>query len=193
MKPISAFITALQTRLPDGPPYFVIAYKIVLVAAGFFIAWMIVRGLLHFVQKRFSKYEFIRNNTEVFQLIRRVIFLALVLVAGTYLVRLTHVPILEKILHALIIIFLAIPAKNFLNIAIGYLQNKIAHRTESKIDDIVFELLAKFSGVIVLATAIIIALDLLGINVVPFIAGAGVAGVAIGQDKYRPLAPRPKI
>jgi small-conductance mechanosensitive channel len=31
-----------------------------------------------------------------------------------------------------------------------------------------------------LATAVIISLDLLGLNVVPFIAGAGVAGVAIG-------------
>lgn len=30
------------------------------------------------------------------------------------------------------------------------------------------------------ATAIIIALDLLGVNVLPFIAGAGAAGVAIG-------------
>ena len=52
--------------------------------------------------------------------------------------------------------------------------------TESKIDDIVFELLARFSGFIILATAVIISLDLLGLNVVPFIAGAGVAGVAIG-------------
>jgi small-conductance mechanosensitive channel len=54
------------------------------------------------------------------------------------------------------------------------------NNTESKIDDIVFELLARFSGIIILATAIIIALDILGVNVVPFIAGAGVAGVAIG-------------
>ncbi len=38
----------------------------------------------------------------------------------------------------------------------------------------------RFSGFIILATAIIIALDLLGVNVMPFIAGAGVAGVAIG-------------
>jgi MscS family membrane protein len=52
--------------------------------------------------------------------------------------------------------------------------------TESKIDDIVFELLARFSGFIILATAVIISLDLLGLNVVPFIASAGVAGVAIG-------------
>jgi small-conductance mechanosensitive channel len=180
MNRLFAFITELQTRLPDGPPYLVTAYQIVLVVAGFFIAWMILRALLHFVEKRFSKYEFIQNNIQVFQIFRRVIFLALVFVAGTYLVRLTRVPVLEKIFHALLIIFLAIPAKNFLVIAIGYLQNKIAHRTESKIDDIVFELLARFSGIILLATAIIIALDLLGINVVPFIAGAGVAGVAIG-------------
>ena len=132
------------------------------------------------MEKRISKYEFIQINTQVFKLIRRVMFLALVFVAGTYLFRLTRVPMLEKIFHALLIIFLAIPAKNFLVIAIGYLQKKIAHRTESKIDDIVFELLARFSGIIILATAIIIALDLLGVNVVPFIAGAGVAGVAIG-------------
>jgi small-conductance mechanosensitive channel len=52
--------------------------------------------------------------------------------------------------------------------------------TESEIDDIVFELLARFSGFIILATAVIISLDLLGLDVVPFIAGAGVAGVAIG-------------
>ena len=40
--------------------------------------------------------------------------------------------------------------------------------------------LTRFSNFIIYTVAIIIALDLLGINVVPFIAGAGVAGVAIG-------------
>jgi small-conductance mechanosensitive channel len=180
MNRLSAFITELQTRLPDDPPYLVTAYKIILVVAGFFVAWVILRWLLHFAEKRISKYEFIQINAQVFQLIRRAMFLALVMVAGTYLVRLTQVPILEKIFHALLVVFLAIPAKNFLVIAIGYLQNTIAHRTENKIDDIIFELLARFSGFIILATAIIIALDLLGVNVVPFIAGAGVAGVAIG-------------
>jgi len=175
MNRLFAFISELQSRLPDGPPYLVTAYQIILVVTGFFIAWMILKALLHFVEKRFSKYEFIQSNTQVFQIFRRVMFLVLVFVAGTYLVRLTRVPVLEKIFHALLIIFLAIPAKNFLVLAIGYLQNTIAHRTESKIDDIVFELLSRFSGVIILATAVIIALDLLGVNVVPFIAGAGVA------------------
>ena len=180
MNRLSAFITELQTRLLDHPPYLVIAYQIILVFAGVLFAWIILRWLLHFVEKKISKYEFIQINAQVFQLISRAMFLVLVMGAGTYLVRLTRVPILEKIFHALLIVFLAIPAKNFLVIAIGYLQNTIAHKTENRIDDIIFELLARFSGFIILATAIIIALDLLGVNVMPFIAGAGIAGVAIG-------------
>ena len=180
MNRLSAFIAELQTRFPSDQPYLIIAYQIILVVAGFFLAWVILRWLLHFVEKRISKYEFFQINAQIFKLIRRALFLSLVMVAGTYLVRLTHVPILEKIFHALLIICLAVPAKDFLVIAIGYLQKTIGHRTESKVDDIIFELLSRFSGFIILATAIIIALDLLGVNVMPFIAGAGVAGVAIG-------------
>ena len=119
MNQFLAFISALQARLPDGPPYLITAYHIILVVAGFLVVWMILRALLHFVEKRFSKYEFIQNNTQVFQLFHRVMFLALVFVAGTYFFRLTRVPILEKIFYALLIIFLAVPAKNFLVIAIG--------------------------------------------------------------------------
>jgi small-conductance mechanosensitive channel len=56
----------------------------------------------------------------------------------------------------------------------------VAHKTASKIDDILFDLLIRFSNFIIYTVAIIIALDLLGLTVVPFVAGAGVAGIAIG-------------
>ena len=180
MQNIHAFFSEIIAGLPTDSPYLIIITKIVIAIAGFFTTWFILRWLLHFVEKRLKTYEFIQINAQIFKIIRRALFLVLVMVAGTYLVRLAHVPILEKIFHAILIIFLAMPAKNFLVITIGYLQNTIGHRTESKIDDIIFELLARFSGFIILATAIIIALDLLGVNVMPFIAGAGVAGVAIG-------------
>ncbi len=127
MNQLSAFIGELKRLLPDDAPYLVTAYQVILVVAAIFVAWIMLRWLLHFVEKKISKYEFIQINAQVFQLIRRVLFLSLVMVAGTYLVRLTRVPILEKIFHALLIIFLAIPAKNFLAIAIGYLQNTIAN------------------------------------------------------------------
>jgi len=60
MNRLSAFIADLQTRLPEDLPYLVTAYKIILVIAGFFVAWIVLRWLLHFVEKRISKYEFIQ-------------------------------------------------------------------------------------------------------------------------------------
>jgi hypothetical protein len=57
MNRLSAVIAELQTRVPDGPPYLITAYRIILVVAAVFIAWMILRWLLHFVEKKISKYE----------------------------------------------------------------------------------------------------------------------------------------
>jgi small-conductance mechanosensitive channel len=88
--------------------------------------------------------------------------------------------LLEKIFQALFIILFAQPVKNFLIVTIRYLQSRVVHKTDTKIDDIIFDLLVRFSNFIIYIVAIVIALDLLGINVVPFVAGAGIAGVAIG-------------
>jgi len=180
MQSVTTLYEKLIALLPADSPRLLMVYKVVIAIAGFFIIWVILRWLLHFVERRLKKFEFVKANSRVFQLIRRVLLLALLLVVGTYLLRMTPIPILEKVFHALLIILLAVPVKNFLSIAIGFLQNKIAHQTENKIDDIIFELLSRFAGFIIIATAIIIALDSLGVNVMPFIAGAGVAGIAIG-------------
>ena len=180
MQQLSALINRLHSVLPTDSPFLIIVYKITIVVIEFFIVWLILRWLLHFVENRLKAYEFVQANSRIFQLIRRVLFLALLLAAGTYLIGLTKIAALEKFFHAVLIVFMAVPARDFLRIAITYLQSSIAHKTENKVDDIIFELLARFAGFIVFATAIVIALDLLGVNVMPFIAGAGVAGVAIG-------------
>jgi small-conductance mechanosensitive channel len=180
MQNVAAFFARIRSELPTDSPYLIIAYKVILAVVGFLVVWFLLRWLLHVVEKRIAKYEFIRNNYKVFLVIRKALFLSLLLAGGTYLLRMTQIPILERIFHALLIVMMAQPAKDFLIIAIGYLQTKIAHRTESKIDDIIFELLSRFAGFIILATAVVIALDFLGVNVMPFIAGAGVAGIAIG-------------
>jgi len=180
MQSIITLYEKLIARLPADSPHLLMVYKIAIAIVGFFIIWIILRWLLHFVERRLKKFEFVQVNDQVFLIIRRVLLIVLLAVVGTYLLRMTGVPILVRIFHALLILFLAIPVKNFLALAIGFLQNKVAHRTENKIDDIIFELLSRFAGFIIIATAVIIALDYLGVNVMPFIAGAGVAGVAIG-------------
>ena len=168
---MTAFYEKLVALLPADSPRLLVVYKVAIAIAGFFIIWIILRWLLHFVERLLKKFEFIQANSQVFQIIRRVLLLALLLVVGSYVLRMTQILLLVKIFHALLIILLAVPVKNFLSIAIGFLQSKIAHRTENKIDDIIFELLSRFAGFIIIATAIIIALDSLGVNVMPFIAG----------------------
>ena len=154
--------------------------KTVLALAVAYIIWLILKRILNSVEKKVQKYEFVKANAQIFNSFRKVLFYALVLVTGTYLIRLLKVQLMEKAFHALLIVLIAAPVTNFLIISIKYLQNTLADKTETKIDNIIFDLLNKFAGVIVYSIAILLALDFLGINVMPFVAGAGVAGIAIG-------------
>jgi small-conductance mechanosensitive channel len=124
--------------------------------------------------------DLIEIQKELFKDLRKVLLYALILVTGTYLIVLFDIMVLEKVFQALFIILFAGPINNFLVVTIRFLQQRVAKKTDSKVDDIVFDLLIRFSKFIIYTIAVIIALDRLGINVVPFIAGAGVAGVAIG-------------
>ena len=144
------------------------------------IAWFILKKVLNTFEKRIKKHTDLQINSQVFQTVRKVLFYALLLVTGTYLIRLFHIELIENIFYAIFIILIASPVNEFLIIAIKYLETHIADKTDTDIDNIVFDLLKKFAGAIIYITAIIIALDMLGVNVMPFIAGAGVAGIAIG-------------
>ncbi len=166
--------------ITENSVYLNILIKTVLALAVAFIIWLILKRILHSVGKKVEKYEFVKANTQIFGIIRKALFFALVLVTGTYLIRLLKVQLFEKVFYALLIILIAAPVTDFLIIALKYLENKLADRTETKIDDIIIDLLNKFAGVIVYSIAIILALDVLGVNVMPFVAGAGVAGIAIG-------------
>ena len=180
MDQLSAFFAKLETTLGIQAPYLTIALKVTLDIVGFLLAWLILRQVLKFIEKRMKKINLIEIQEQLFKIFRKALFYALVLVAGSYIIGLLNIALLEKIFHALFVILFAGPSKNFLIVTIRYLQSRVAHKTDSKIDDIVFDLLIRFADFIIYAVAIIIALDILGINVMPFIAGAGIAGLAIG-------------
>jgi small-conductance mechanosensitive channel len=180
MDQLNALFTKLETTLGIQAPYLKMAFKVTLTFIVFLIVWLILRQVLTFIEKRMKNFNLLEIQEQLFKIFRKALFYALVLVAGTYIIELFNFPLLEKIFQALFIILFAGPVANFLVVTIRYLQTRVARKTESKIDDIVFDLLIRFSNIIIYTIAIIITLDLLGINVVPFIAGAGIAGVAIG-------------
>ena len=180
MDQLNALFAKLETTLGLQAPYLKMAFKVTLTLIAFFVAWLILRQILSFIEKRMQKINLIEIQEPLFRIFRQALFYALVLLTGIYLITVFNIPFAGKILYALFIILFAGPVKNFLIVTIRYLQKQVAHKTKSKIDDIVFDLLIRFSDFIVYTVAIIIALDMLGVNVVPFIAGAGIAGVAVG-------------
>jgi small-conductance mechanosensitive channel len=174
---ILAFFTA-----PGGKemPFLVLIYKvgITLLLAG--LLWLIIKKVLATLEKRRNKVHIITITQEMIDLIRKALFYLLVLVTLNILLRLFQFSAAEPTLYAVFIVLLAGPVKNALIMLLTAMETHVASRTETKADDILFDLLNKFAGVIIYAIAIVLALDILGINVMPFVAGAGVLGVAVG-------------
>ena len=161
-------------------PHGLAAYKATAVLLGILIIWLLLKWFLQRLSRRLLRYPFFKENENVLKAIRKAVRYGLVIIAGTYIARLFELSLLEKIFQGVLIVMLAAPAKVVLIAALTYLEKNVADRTDNKVDDIIFDLLNRFSGAILYVTAIILALDIVGINVMPFIAGAGVAGIAIG-------------
>jgi len=180
MNNLFSFIDKFSAKLGIHTTYFHILFKALAAVAGAYLIWFVLKRILAYFEKKTKKTEFMKTNIQIFSVIRKALLYGLVLVTGTYLIRLFNAILLEKIFQAFIIILMATPAKDSLLIVLIYFEKNLADKTETKVDDIIFDLLNKFSGAIIYATAAILALDHLGINVMPFIAGAGVAGIAVG-------------
>ncbi|MBT8371084.1 MAG: mechanosensitive ion channel family protein [Deltaproteobacteria bacterium] len=180
MEQINTLFARLETLIGLEAPYLKIAFKVTLTLIAFLVVWFVLRLTLSFVERRMKKISLIEIQEPLFKIFRKALFYALMLLTGIYLIAQFELPFVLKIFYAFFIILFAGPVKNFLVVTIRYLQARVAHKTDTQIDDIAFDLLIRFSDFIIYTVAIIIALDMLGVNVVPFIAGAGVAGVAIG-------------
>ncbi len=155
------------------------ATKAVLALLVALVAWFVLKIVLAFLARRLARLEFFQNNIAFFKLLRKSAYFALVLTLGIYLIRLFGVALIEKIYIAGFIILFAAPVSGFVKIVLRLLRKQLDVE-HTKIDDIVFDLLNRFASALLYALAFILALDMLGVNVMPFIAGAGVAGVAIG-------------
>ena len=180
MDTLYAAMDKLMIILGGEKTYAGLFIKALIVLSVTFVFWLLIKGVLNTVEKRFTQYRFVQRNGQLFQIVRKSSRYLLILIAGTYLIRLLDMTLLENPFHALLIVLIAAPVRDFIVLTLQYLEESLAQKTETKVDNILFDLLNKFADVIVYATAIILALDILGINVMPFVAGAGILGVAVG-------------
>jgi MscS family membrane protein len=151
---------------------------IILVSAA--IAWWIFNAVIGKLKKKYHDRPFFEKNEQIFVLIKRAGHYSILILVGIGLLNLYKAPIVERIFFAFMIILLSAIANSIVSMLIPYIEQHIADKTDTHIDDVILDLSKKFSGVIIYATGIILALDVLGLNIMPFVAGAGVAGIAIG-------------
>ncbi len=177
---LSQFYSRVEPYFHSDTPFLDHVLKSALALLLFYIAWLFIKRITLAAEKRAMRFEVFNQNPGLFISIQKILRYALIMAAGTYLIKLYDILFVKNLFHALLVMLIASPVKEFLVIALKHAETNISKKTATQVDDIVFDLLNKFAGAIVYAATAIIALDILGINVMPFIAGAGVAGVAIG-------------
>ena len=150
----------------------------ILVAAA--IGWWIFNAITKKIRKKYHDRPFFKNNDQIFFLIKRAGHYSILALAGIWLVNMFEAPFIKRIFSAFLIILLTSIANNILNSFLPYLEHHIAAKTKTAVDNVIIDLFKKFSGIIIYTVGVILALDVLGFNIMPFVAGAGVAGIAIG-------------
>ena len=170
----------VDTLTGDPASYSAVFTKALIAIVLAVILWFVLKLLLAFLQRKSRQFEIIRDNAIIFQSLGRAVTIILVFATGIYIFRMVNIPVLESAFQALMMLFLAAPAIKVTVVILKTIEKRIVSKTETKVDNVIFDLLTRFVGVIIYIVAIILALDLLGINVMPFIAGAGVLGLAIG-------------
>jgi small-conductance mechanosensitive channel len=158
-------------------------YSIIKLLAIFLVAtlsWWVFNIISGRMEKRYQGHPFFQNNRQLFVLLRKVGHYTILILTGAGLTNLIHMPIMERIFYAFMIMLLASFTNGVFKTLLPYFREKLTLKTESKIDDVIVDILNKFGSVIIFSTAGILCLDALGVNIMPFVAGAGVAGIAIG-------------
>ena len=144
------------------------------------LIWFVMKILLVSLQKKGQQIDIIRDNQIIFRSLGKALNLLLIFGTAIYISQLFRIPILPSGLQALLVVTLAAPATRITTAILKTIENRLIDKTETQVDDVIFDLLNRFAGVIIYVVAIILALDLVGINVMPFVAGAGILGIAIG-------------
>jgi MscS family membrane protein len=169
-----------QCFLSNTDPFIGSIIHILAILALAVIAWWSFNVVVRRFEKKYRDRPFFEKNERIFLLIKRAGHYSILILAGIGLINLYQATIVERIFYAFMIMLLSSFANSILGSLVPYLESRIAEKTQTSLDDVILGLFKKFSGVIIYVTGIILALDVLGLNIMPFVAGAGVAGIAIG-------------
>jgi small-conductance mechanosensitive channel len=154
--------------------------NVVLILVMGIIVWCV----LNFVTKRLDRMNqtrpFFQKNKQILPMVRKSGHCAVLFLVVIGLAHAVQISIMNRVFYAFVIMILASFVNNMAMILLPALEKNIAEKTETKIDNILFGLLHKFATMIIFVTAGLFALKVLNLDIMPFLAGAGIVGIAIG-------------
>jgi MscS family membrane protein len=143
--------------------------------------WVIIR-----IEKRFTSRTRSKIDDHVVEAVRSIASLSIVMwvlwrTADIW----TDAPAATRstlvlVIEAVWIVALSIPLATLSAKLLLVVEEQIVPRTKTTLDDTALPLLNKFARFMIIGGSVIVALAHIGVEITPFIAGASVAGVAIG-------------
>ena len=93
---------AIAALLSRGAEVYPLLAKAALVVLSGLLVWAIFKRVMSRVRKRGQEHELIRVHEQVFVLIQRAMFYAIVFVSGIMILNIFKLPILEKVFYAIL-------------------------------------------------------------------------------------------
>jgi MscS family membrane protein len=148
-----------------------------LVAAA--VIYVMSRWILRMVARHLTARTQTAIDDMIVKAVRRALALSIVFWALWRLAGIWSLPSGGRVIAAIWLVALAFPFGNLLADLLKMVEERIAPRTATTLDDTALPLLNKVLRFAVVAVAAVLALDQLGVNVTPLVAGASVAGLAV--------------
>ena len=173
-------VMALQARWNDFVEYagsrWLPSIGVILAAI---LAYVIGRAVFTRIQKRLVTRTATDLDDHVVLLLRRAFLLSAVMWALWRLFSIWSLGIHAQWVVAAWIGLLFIPISRFVGEMLTTIETQFVQRTSTAIDDTALPLLNTVVRFLILALGIILALDHIGLNIAPLLAGAGVMGLAL--------------
>ena len=151
-----------------------------------FVAYFIVRRILQRAKRRWVKRTETRLDDHLVEFLLSAGLFSIIAWAAW---RLIHIwsngggdgdaPLAANWVLAIWVGLLFLPLSRFIGDVLDMVEDRVIARGETTLDETAFPLINRTVRFLVLALGVVLALDLLGLNIAPLLAGAGVMGLAL--------------
>lgn len=177
MEPMYEFFNNVSELAKRHQDLWDLSTSVLLALVGPLALWVVFSYAGRIAARRLIKRPWFSDNPSSFATIRQALRYGLMLASGLYLIEVLKLGPVRHLFTAAMLLFLASPVNKLIKLLLRSARERVRDEAGNRT---ALELLNRFTGILVFGTAVVIALDMVGINVMPFIAGASVLGAALG-------------